>query len=171
MIIFVRHSCEMTRTEYNRCVDHFSDNVYRFILKACHNKELAEDIVQDSYLILWEHVQEITFAKAKAFLFTTSYRKMIDIFRREKKSCDIENIHPDQYCYESHSPDIQDILERALQHLSPIQKTLILLRDYEDYSYKEIAEITKLNESQVKVYIFRARNFMKEFIRKPDLIV
>lgn len=161
----------MTRTEYNTCVDHFSDNVYRFILKACHNKELAEDIVQDSYLILWEHVQEIAIEKAKAFLFTTSYRKMIDIFRREKKSSDMENINPNYYSYEHNSPDLQEILDQALQRLPPIQKTLILLRDYEDYSYKEIAEITNLNESQVKVYIFRARNYMKEFIRKPDLIV
>ena len=43
--------------------------------------------------------------------------------------------------------------------------------DYENYSYKEIAEITSLSETQVKVYIFRARNFMKDFIRKPELIL
>lgn len=47
----------MTRTEYNNSVDNFSDDVYRFIFKACRNKELAEDIVQDSYLTLWEHVR------------------------------------------------------------------------------------------------------------------
>ena len=44
-------------------------------------------------------------------------------------------------------------------------------RRYENYSYKEIAEITSLSETQVKVYIFRARNFMKDFIRKPELIL
>lgn len=161
----------MTRTEYNHSVDNFSDDVYRFIFKACRNKELAEDIVQDSYLTLWEHVREIAYEKAKAFLFTTSYRKMIDIFRREKKNGDIENICTGQYTYEEKTPDLQQILEKALDRLSPVQKTVVLLRDYEDYSYKEIAEITNLTESQVKVYIFRARNFMKEFIRTPDLVI
>lgn len=161
----------MTRTEYNNRVDNFSDDVYRFIFKACRNKELAEDIVQDSYLTLWEHVRDITYEKAKAFLFTTSYRKMIDIFRREKKNGDIENICTGQYTYEEETPDLQQILEKALDRLSPVQKTVVLLRDYEDYSYKEIAEITNLTESQVKVYIFRARNFMKEFIRTPDLVI
>ena len=161
----------MTRTEYNNSVDNFSDDVYRFIFKACRNKELAEDIVQDSYLTLWEHVRDITYEKAKAFLFTTSYRKMIDIFRREKKNGDIENICNGQYTYEEETPDLQQILEKALDRLSPVQKTVVLLRDYEDYSYKEIAEITNLTESQVKVYIFRARNFMKEFIRTPDLVI
>ena len=161
----------MTRTEYNNSVDNFSDDVYRFIFKACRNKELAEDIVQDSYLTLWEHVRDITYEKAKAFLFTTSYRKMIDIFRREKRNGDIENICTGQYTYEEETPDLQQILEKALDRLSPVQKTVVLLRDYEDYSYKEIAEITNLTESQVKVYIFRARNFMKEFIRTPDLVI
>ena len=161
----------MTRTEYNNSVDNFSDDVYRFIFKACRNKELAEDIVQDSYLTLWEHVRDITYEKAKAFLFTTSYRKMIDIFRREKKNGDIENICTGQYTYEEETPDLQQILEKALDRLSPVQKTVVLLRDYEDYSYKEIAEITNLTESQVIVYIFRARNFMKEFIRTPDLVI
>ena len=161
----------MTRTEYNNSVDNFSDDVYRFIFKACRNKELAEDMVQDSYLTLWEHVRDITYEKAKAFLFTTSYRKMIDIFRREKKNGDIENICTGQYTYEEETPDLQQILEKALDRLSPVQKTVVLLRDYEDYSYKEIAEITNLTESQVKVYIFRARNFMKEFIRTPDLVI
>lgn len=43
----------MTRTEYNRAVDH-SDGVYRFILKMCKSKEMAEDVVQDSFMKLWE---------------------------------------------------------------------------------------------------------------------
>lgn len=96
---------------------------------------------------------------------------MIDIFRREKRNKDIENINPEYYLSGTQSPDLQDILEFALNKLSPVQKTVILLRDYENYSYQEIADITHLSESQVKVYIFRARNSMKEFIRKPDLIV
>lgn len=161
----------MNRTEYNTCVDRFSDSVYRFILKACRSKELAEDIVQDSYLALWEHAGEIAMEKAKAFLFTTSYRRMIDILRREKKNGDMEQTDTEAFCYENDVPDLQEILEAALAKLPPIQKTLVLLRDYEDYSYKEIAEITGLGESQVKVYIFRARNYMKQFIRKPELIV
>lgn len=161
----------MTRTEYNQSVDRFSDAVYRFILKACRNKELAEDIVQDSYLILWENVKEIAYLKAKAFLFTTSYRKMIDILRREKKNGDIGQAGTQEYTYETGNFDLQEILENALGRLSPVQRTVILLRDYEDYSYKEIAEITGLHESQVKVYIFRARNFMKQFLKTPDLVL
>lgn len=161
----------MNRKEYNQCADNFSDAVYRFLLKSCHNKTLAEDLVQDSFLVLWENVSAIAYEKAKAFLFTTAYRKMIDTFRREKKNADIENIHTDDYTSEEQFSDISEILEIALNKLSPVQKTVVLLRDYENYSYKEISEITSLTETQVKVYIFRARHLMKEFIRKPDIVI
>lgn len=161
----------MNRKEYNQCAESFSDAVYRFLLKTCHNKALAEDLVQDSYLILWENVGTIAYDKAKAFLFTTAYRKMIDTFRREKKNIDIENIDTSGCILPHQFSDVGEILEAALNKLSPIQKTVVLLRDYEDYSYKEIAEITSLTETQVKVYIFRARHSMKEFIRKPDIII
>lgn len=161
----------MTRKEYNGCVDKHADAVYRFILKASHNKALADDIVQESFLILWENVSIIACEKAKAFLFTTAYRKMVDTFRHEQKNTDFETINPTNYLAEEKFTDLNNILETALNRLSPIQKTVILLRDYEDYSYKEIAEITSLSETQVKVYIFRARNFMKIFIGNPDLII
>lgn len=161
----------MTRIEYNRCVDLHADAIYRFILKACHNKALADDIVQESFLALWENVSVIACEKAKPFLFTTAYRKMIDTFRHEQKNADFENINPGLYLSEEKFTDLNEILNHALNQLPPIQKTVILLRDYEAYSYKEIAEITSLSETQVKVYIFRARNFMKAFIKTPDLIV
>ena len=82
----------MTRTEYNRAVDHFSDGVYRFILKMCKSKEMAEDVVQDSFMKLWEEVGHIAYDKAKSFLFSTAYHRMIDVLRRETKFGDIETV-------------------------------------------------------------------------------
>ncbi len=161
----------MNRKEYNECVDKHADAIYRFILKACRNKALANDIVQESFLALWENVSNIAYDKGKAFLFTTSYRKMIDTFRYEKRNTDIESINPTSYLTEEKASDLNDILEKALNKLPPIQKTVILLRDYEDYSYKEIAEITSLTETQVKVYIFRARHFMRTCIGTPHTII
>jgi RNA polymerase sigma-70 factor (ECF subfamily) len=55
-------------------------------------------------------------------------------------------------------------LDKALNTLNEIQRSVILLRDYEGYSYEEIGEITGLNESQVKVYIYRARLALKQYI-------
>lgn len=161
----------MTEKEYNRCVDKYADALYRFIIKASRNKALADDIVQDSFLILWENVAGIACEKAKSYLFTTAYHKMIDTFRHEQKNTDIESVNPTNYLSEEKNSDLNEILELALNKLSPIQKTVVLLRDYENYSYKEISEITSLSETQVKVYIFRARNYLKSFIGTLDLVI
>jgi RNA polymerase sigma-70 factor (ECF subfamily) len=66
---------------------------------------------------------------------------------------------------------LSEVLEEALNRLPAIQKQVILLRDYEGYDYKEIGKITDLTESQVKVYIFRARKSLKAYIGNPNLIV
>ena len=161
----------MTRIEYNRAVDHFSDCVYRFILKMCKSKEMAEDVVQDSFMKLWEEVEHIAYDKTKSFLFSTAYHRMIDVLRRETKFGDIENVADRVGDVREGYTGLQEILDVALEKLPPVQKTVILLRDYEAYSYGEIAGITGLNESQVKVYIFRARAFMKAYIRRPDVVV
>ena len=51
------------------------------------------------------------------------------------------------------------------------QRSVILLRDYEGYSYKEISELTGLSESQVKVYIYRGRLFLKEKIGRVEILI
>ena len=102
--------------------------------------------MQDSYLKLWEDVAQIHYEKAKSFLFSTSYHRMIDLLRRETKFGDIESVGDR---VETSSPaytGLQEVLEFALAKLPPVQKTVILLLDYESYSYQEIAEITGLNE-------------------------
>jgi RNA polymerase sigma-70 factor (ECF subfamily) len=48
---------------------------------------------------------------------------------------------------------------------------VILLRDYEGYNYEEIAEVTELTLSQVKVYIFRGRQKLKEYIGSIEAVL
>ena len=55
--------------------------------------------------------------------------------------------------------------------MNQIQKTVLLLRDYEGYTYSEIGEMTGLTETQVKVYIFRARRQMKAYFVHLENIV
>jgi RNA polymerase sigma-70 factor (ECF subfamily) len=72
---------------------------------------------------------------------------------------------------EAQSFDLQTTIEEALQKLNQIQKTVLLLRDYEGYAYSEIGEMTGLTETQVKVYIFRARRQMKAYFVHLENIV
>lgn len=161
----------MTSTEYNYCTDQFSDGVYRFILKNIRDEDTAQDIVQEAFVRMWEKVKDVSFEKAKSYLFTTAYHTMIDYLRKSQRMSPMEvsyeNIYQDTNSYN----DLKEVIDEAVAKLPEIQRSVVLLRDYEGYSYEEIGQITGLNESQVKVYIFRARTFLKEYIGSLDLVI
>ena len=159
----------MNVAEYNQCVDQWSDNLFRFILKNLRDEEKARDVVQESFVKLWVKVDEVSFEKAKSYLFSTGYHTMIDLIRKEKRIADFEEAPEPSYRHEY--TGLNEILHEAIQRLPEVQRSVIMLRDYEGYNYKEIGEITDLNESQVKVYIYRARKFLKEYIGSIEAVL
>lgn len=161
----------MTVTEFNTCVDQYADNLYRFILKTVRDKDIAKDIVQDTYEKLWLKVSEVESSNAKSYMFTTGYRTMIDFLRREKKKQQWDDGYEETHAHSKQYNDLKQVLNEAIDKLPEDQKSVILLRDYEGYDYKEIGDITGLSESQVKVYIFRARQFLKNYIGKVEVLV
>jgi RNA polymerase sigma factor (sigma-70 family) len=161
----------MTRNDYNRCVDEHADGLYRFILKNLRDKEKARDIVQEAFTKVWLKKDEIDVMKSKSYLFTTAYHTMIDLIRKDERSVRLEQHHQsNEKSFNTYS-DLKEVLDEALTLLPEIQRTVVLLRDYEGYSYAEIGEITLLSEAQVKVYIFRARMTLKSYITSLDKVL
>ncbi len=161
----------MTINEYNIAVDQYADNIYRFVLKHLKNADVSRDVVQDTFEKVWLKRDSINNEKIKSYLFTTAYNRLIDVVRKEKYQEDVDRID----YYKSESPiknmDLQTILHNALDQLPEIQRTVILLRDYEGYDYAEIGEITNLSESQVKVYIFRGRKKLKQILVSVEAVL
>ncbi len=151
----------MTDKAYNDCVDNFADGVYRFIVKNIRHTEDAQDIVQSAFEKLWLNREQVLPEKAKSYLFTVAYHQMIDHIRKSNKMPLSEDANfPHQQITQQHT-ELKQVLMHAVNELNPIQKSLVLLKDYEGYSYKEIGEIMNLSESQVKVYLHRARLILK----------
>lgn len=162
----------MTVTEYNQCVDLHADGVYRFILKNIKDEDDARDIVQDAFAKMWEKVKTISHEKAKSYLFTAAYHTMIDSIRKSKHLENYRTHQKNDLNVHHHGySDLKEILDEAVSKLPEIQRSVLMLRDYEGYSYKEIGEIAGLNEPQVKVYIYRARVFMKNYLVSIDRVL
>jgi RNA polymerase sigma-70 factor (ECF subfamily) len=161
----------MNLKEYNQSVDLYADNVFRFILKNIRDEERARDIVQDSYEKLWRNAENVNADKVKSYLFTTAYHTMVDVLRKDKRQTYLEDFRVAEETHDQQYSDLSEILNEAVKLLPDIQRIVILLRDYEGYSYREIGDITNLSEAQVKVYIYRARVFLKNYIGKMDLVI
>jgi RNA polymerase sigma factor (sigma-70 family) len=154
----------MTAEDYNDCVKLYADGLYRFMLKSTRQAEDARDLVQSSFEKLWEHRLQVNALKSKSYLFTIAYHKMIDLNRRNSRLEFREDLPEEADASQRYVPRIKEVLDRALGRLSDRQRSLVLLKDYEGYSYEEISEITGLNASQVKINLHRARLLLKEWL-------
>lgn len=161
----------MTLAEYNSAVDMHADGIYRFALKHMRDPDHAKDVVQESFARLWMKVDQVEATKVKSYLFTTAHHVMIDDVRKGSRSTRMEEHHEDIRSTHQDQPDLKEVLERGLATLPPIQRSVVLLRDLEGYSYEEIAELTDLNLAQVKVYIYRGRTALKEYIGQLETVL
>jgi RNA polymerase sigma factor (sigma-70 family) len=159
----------MTVKDYNRSVKEYGDHVFRFIYRSIKDRDRAGDIVQDTYEKLWRNVTEVEFTVVKSWLFTAAYHRMIDVIRKESRLVSVESYDESQLFAEENQADLNELLHSALKKLPPDQRSVILLRDYEGYSYKEIADITGQTEAQVKIHIFRGRVSMRSMLEKTSV--
>ncbi|MFZ2285777.1 MAG: RNA polymerase sigma factor [Bacteroidales bacterium] len=159
----------MTVKEYNNAVREFGDHVYRFIYRSLKDSHRADDIVQDTYEKLWRCVTEIEYTAVKSWLFTSAWNRMIDVIRKDSRLVGVEHYDDSDLYTEENGSDLNEILHRALERLPTAQRSVILLRDYEGYSYNEIASITGLSEAQVKTYIFRGRVALRNYLVKSSV--
>src|SRR5277367_6765080 len=135
----------MTEEDYNNCVKLYADGLYRFMLKSTRQVEDARDLVQSSFEKLWEHRADVNALKSKSYLFTIGYHKMIDLNRKNSR-IELRETMPELLQTErADSKRLKEILEKALNRLNEKQRSLVLLKDYEGYSYDEISEITGMN--------------------------
>jgi len=161
----------MKLKEYNQCVDLYADRLYLFVYKNLKDSERAQDIVQDVFEKVWKKVDELNYDKIKSYLFTAAYHTMLDVIKKEKRISHFDNEREFEQSHETSYTGLNEILEEALETLPEKQRTVVLLRDYEGYSYDEIAEITGLKGSQVKVYIFRARKALQVYLGSIEKVL
>ena len=161
----------MTAREYNECVTRYADNVYRFILKNLGHEEDARDVVQSAFEKLWVNKDNVDNERSKSYLFTIAYNQMIDHIRKHKRVSLRDEFAEEVRIQDRPQHNMKKVLEEALARLSETARSLVLLKDYEGYSYEEIGEITKLTTDQVRVYLHRARLKLRNYLISPQQVL
>lgn len=162
----------MNRKEYNIAVKTYANRLFAFFLKNCKDEELANDLVQDSFEKLWVNRKSVENEKVKQWLFTTGYRIMLNTLKRENRMETMDEFSENSLKSERPAEfENRDLIDKILCCLNEQQRSIIMLRDFEGYDYNEIGNILKLSESQVKVYLFRARKKIKEHLKKNKHLV
>ena len=138
-----------------------SKKIYNYVLKMTRDEDSTMDVVQQSYLIIFEKFEKIN--NHQAYLFRIAYSKTMDFFNEKKKINKlVEELYVKESIYNnSEELDYSKRVEEEISHLSFKQKSVILLKVYEKKSYKEIAKIMNISEKAVDTLLVRARKALK----------
>lgn len=144
------------------------DKLYRLALRITLDSAEAEDIVQDTMIRVWNKRDEwVQFNSIEAFCLTVARNLAIDRSQKSEAQ-NIELTTETQEMSDGSTPERQlerseqmDLVRKLINELPEKQRTIIQLRDIEEKSYKEIADVMQLTEDQVKVTLFRARQRIK----------
>lgn len=155
----------------------YKDKFYRFALRLVDNEFDAEDIMQELAIKIWELGEDFEKIENKdAWCMTVTRNMALDKIRsnhkRHHESMDNINLNlnetpgPDK---EYESNDIMTRIRNLMKNMPETYKTVIQLREIEEMSYKEIADIMNTDIQNVKVYIFRARKQLQELIKESGI--
>ncbi len=156
----------MRRREYNNLIDELGAPLYRYAFHFLRNEEDAKDVVQDVFEKLWINRKKIDLERVKSWLYKCTHNAMINFLNKKSRTryMDSQSL-PEKPSMPDSTFESQQMVERIVNILPPIQKSIILLRDIEGYSYDDIGQILDLSPSQVKVYLFRARMKIKKQLK------
>ena len=136
-------------------------------------EDLAKDVVQECLVKLWNEQKPLThYLSIQAYCLTMVKNKSIDFLRSEKtrKSYELNNHNSENTTIDLHidREEKLKIMHRILDKLNAKQALVLKLRDFEGYSYKEIANAIEETEANVKVLLHRGRKALKNVLRKNN---
>ncbi len=147
---------------FNGVVAAFEGPLLRYAARLTNSAAAAEDVVQNAFvkfIRLWKGPYE-TSGEVSAWLYRVVHNEAIDLIRNEARRKKLHEEHGHEaFSHPLEEPDPGDAAldaAKALERLSERERALVILKVYEEKSYKEIAEITGLTVSNVGVILHGA---------------
>lgn len=149
------------------------DKLFRLAFSIMGNREDAEDVVQDTLLRVWNKQETLNAIDNPEGYSMRAVRNIAldKLASKENQhgslsdsdNGNVSNEHPDE---NMEKREQLGLIYQLIERLPEKQRSVMQLRDIEEMSYKEIAEVMNITEEQVKVTLFRARKKVKEYFKK-----
>jgi RNA polymerase sigma factor (sigma-70 family) len=162
----------MNQNEFVQLTTPFKDKVFRLAKRLLTSTEEAEDATQEVLVKLWGKNGSLDgFNSVEAFAMTMTKNYCLDQLK-SKRAGNLKIVHTNFTDKEpSLDKKVEDIdslnwVERIINQLPEQQRLLIQMRDIEQYEFAEIAKITEMNETAIRVALSRARKTIRESMTK-----
>jgi RNA polymerase sigma-70 factor (ECF subfamily) len=166
---------------YELLIRKYQSKLFSTVLHMVKNRELAEDIVQESFLRAFRKLDTLLNRdQFYPWIKRIALNMALNHFEKEKRVIDVENEEEDSSFFENiasgESPEEITLKEELRKYvrlfvdsLPDRLRVVILLREVEDMSYEEIAEMLNIPLGTVRSRLFNARNIIKERLVKQGL--
>jgi len=157
----------------------YVQRLYGFVLRMAKSPELAEDVVQDIFVKLWENRQQLDPEQSfKSYIFTMAKNQLLNFIKRKAHESRIVNeilAHVPRGSRPSDNMilenEIQHLLDEALSSLPPQRKLIFELCRIQGLTYKQAAEQLGLSDSTINSQMVKAIKTVKEFLKEKDVAV
>lgn len=147
----------------------YKQQLYTFCLRLSSNRMLAEDATHDAFMSMRENIHTVHDASLfRSWLFAIARNKVYKLLKRDKRNGVIngDSLWEEQTSSSDlETKELTDILSACINALKTEYREVILLREYENLSYSQIAAITGDSESSVKSRLFKARKALAEKLK------
>ena len=168
-LMFRKNPASLKEAWLRTCLHQNESKLLRYVKSLVHDIEHSKDIVQDTFMKLWQQDYEALKGHETQWLFTTSRNRAYDFLRRKHRkhisSDEIELEIPDPAATAEEimvKPNPEQLLEKLLESLAPAQKEILVLKFQLGLSYKEISAITGHSVNHVGVLIHNSVSKLKE---------
>lgn len=157
---FKRGSAEAFHILYNE----YNQKIYRFCLRMLGSPELAKDAFQDTFIKVFENRMTLRGQNFSAWLFKIARNVCLNAIRKNKYFEDVPT-NSLSYSYVNNSDfSLNEFVQKAVLLLPVSFREALLLREYEEHTYEEIAEILGISVVLAKVRVHRARLLLKRLL-------
>lgn len=171
----------MTEDSFLELVRKHQDQIYRHALYLLKNSEDAKDMTQETFIKAWQHRSKLRQETVRSWLLKCVQNLCFNQLRRRKFRVHLSDDNNETFemllhthSYKSNpSPEenavkqeLKELVHQAIDELPPSMRSIIIMRELEEMSYKEIAEVIKQPENTVKSNIFRARKKLREILNR-----
>lgn len=158
---------------FEEIVGRYEKQLYHFALRLCRKKDLAEDIVQDSFLRAYQNIQSFDARKKfSSWIFRIVHNRAMDILRKEKKYLDIDiedlpEIEDSKRLSEEIAKELDGLavkqkMRTALEQVPVKYREVIILRYFHEMEYEEISDILKIPKNTVGTFLSRGKAALRE---------
>lgn len=171
----------MTEDKFLELIKIHQDKIYRHAFYLLKNREDAKDMAQEAFIKAWEHRTELREGTAHSWMLKCVQNLCLNQLKRRKFQVHLDEEEGESlemllhtHSYQSNpTPDeiairleLKQLVRQAVEELPPAMRSTVVMREFEEMSYKEIADELKQPENNVKSTLFRARKKLREILNR-----